>query len=185
VEQGIATLPDWVFAGRSGDPADLSLAVALGVAPSPRPLSWGTRLLATGPLGGRGRWLTGLDLTVAGVGDARRGAQLLAGQLLLGPGVDLGRGERRVRAAVGMTVGAVLVAPRAPLELSGPRVVPAARAEASATLLGGGPLTAGLWLDVPVARVLVLDVGTDTQLLEPVVRGGLRLAARGRIGARR
>ena len=182
VEQGLAELPDWAFAGPTALPPDLAVAVTAGVSPTPAPLAWGALVVGTGPLSGRGRWQAGAELLASTVRSrGGRGAQLLGATARIGPAIDVGRGARRLRLGLTWSAGPVLVAPEEPLELAGPRVVPGARIEAQGSLVGPGAGMVSVWVDAPVLRVQINDVGTGETLREAVIRGGIRVGVRGRL----
>lgn len=184
VEQGLAALPDWSWRHDDGRRApDASVAVGVGVAPVDRPLSWGALARIGGPLGGRTRWVAGLGMQGTTLRDMGRGAQLLAVHARVGPAVDLGRHAGwRVGAAV--AAGPVFVAPQVPLQLAGPSVVPGMRGELSVARVGEGWLWLEAWVDSPVLRLQIRDETTGATLREGVVRGGLRVGARGDLRTR-
>jgi len=184
VEQGLSGLPDWQFEGDEGLPPDVGVFLEAAASPVPDPLSWGVLGLGTGPLGRTGRWAAGLSLVAIPVGDGTgRGAQLLTPQVRFGPGTDLGR-RRRWRAMGCVSAGPVFVVPRATLQLSGPRLVPAARADVALQWRSPGSLAVSLFVDSPLVRVVVVDDAVPQRLEEGLIRVGLRLGVAGSLRAR-
>jgi len=183
LDQGLAGLPDWHFEAADGLPPDVAVYLEGAVAPVPSPFGWGVLGTGSGPLGRVGRWSAGLGVVAIRVDDgAGRGAQLLAPQLRMGPGADLGR-RRRWRLVGVVTAGPVFVVPQTGVQLSGPRWVPGARGEVSLAWRRGSLAVSG-FVDTPLVRVVVVDEAQGERLAEGVIRVGLRVGAIGSLGSR-
>ena len=158
------------------------MLLEVAASPTRSPLGWGVLGVGSGALGPRARWVAGLGLVAGAVSDGEgRGAQLLAPLVRLGPATDLGRaGAWRLGGMV--SAGPVFVAPQAAVQLSGPSVVPGARAEASLTWSGRGALAIGAFVDAPLIRVVVVDMSEDRRLSEGIVRAGIRVGVGGELG---